>query len=81
MTDVPAILHTTGIHPRLTGIGLGCLTDIHAELVECQDARIAAGDAPSRIPLLWRSLAETVGLAVDNDGRIIDGPRAAVPGI
>lgn len=50
-------------------------------MVDDQQERVDAGEPCSRIPLIWRGLAETVGLIVDNDGRIIDGPRAAVPGL
>lgn len=74
------LLKTTGIHQRLSGAGLACLHPILCSLIDDQDERLAAGDAPSQIPLLWRSLAETVGLIIDNDGRIVDGPRAAIPG-
>lgn len=75
------LLHHTGIHQRLSGAGLACLPAVYADLVADQDERLAASEPPSRIPLLWRSLAETVGLTVDNEGRIVDGPRAAVPGL
>lgn len=75
-----SLLHSTGVHQRLAGAGLARLYTLFNEVVEDQDARLAAQpqDEPSRIPLLWRSLAETVGLTVDNDGRIIDGPRAEI---
>ena len=76
-----SLLHAVGVHERLSGAGLARLYPVYGELVADQDERIAAGDQPSRIPLLWRSLAETVGLTVDNDGRIIDGPRAVIPGL
>lgn len=75
------LLHATGVHQRLSGAGLATLYNVADELVADQNERLAAGSEPSRIPLLWVSLAETVGLVVDNDGRIIDGPRAIVPGL
>lgn len=80
LSGTDKLLHTTGIHQRLSGAGLACLHPGLACLIDDQDERLAAGDQPSHIPLLWRGLAEAVGLTVDNDGRIIDGPRSAIPG-
>lgn len=73
-----SLLHAVGVHERLSGAGLARLYPTYTDLVSDQDERLAAGSEPSRIPLLWRALAETVGLTVDNEGRIIDGPRAEV---
>ncbi len=62
-------------------VGLTVLAGKYEELVETQAEQLAAGDPTSEIPLLWRALAETVGLTVDNAGRIVEGPRASVPGL
>lgn len=79
--DTDNLLHATGVHQRLSGAGLFCLGSALLDLINNQDDRLAAGEPVSRIPLLWRSLAESVGLTVDNDGRITDGPRQSVPGL
>lgn len=76
-----SLLTRTGIHQRLSGAGLATMGTIHDELIAAERERLDDGAQPSRIPLIWRALAETVGLIVDNDGRIIDGPKAAVPGL
>jgi hypothetical protein len=83
LTALPAepLLQRQGIHQRLSGAGLAALRTVFSDLVEDQDARLAVSAEPSRIPLLWRGLAEVVGLVIDNDGRIIDGPRSQVPGL
>lgn len=57
------------------------LATLYSELIADQCERIEADADVSRVPLIWRALAESVGLTVDNDGRIIDGPRAEVQGL
>ena len=69
--DTDKLLHATGVHQRLSGAGLFCLGSALLDLISNQDDRLAAGEPVSRIPLLWRSLAESVGLTIDDDGRII----------
>jgi hypothetical protein len=76
-----ALLARVGVHKRLSGAGLATAVCTFDDLVADQDERIADGELPSRIPLLWRTLADLVGLTVDNDGRIVDGPRADVVGL
>lgn len=52
-----------------------------ADLIDEQEARLEAGVPVRAIPLAWVALAEMVGLTVDDTGRIIDGPKAQVPGL
>lgn len=83
-THVPpvALLMTaTNIERYLSLVGVTVLCGKYDELVSNQDVQLLAGDPVSEIPLAWRALAETVGLIVDNAGRIVDGPRAYVPGL
>lgn len=75
------LLDDCQIIDRLSIAGAIDLAVTFNELVGDQDERLAVGDQPTRIPLLWVSLAELVGLTVDADGRIVDGPRTAIPGL
>jgi hypothetical protein len=76
-----ALLNRVGVHQRLSGAGLATLATTFDEMNETESESVDAGDPISRIPTLWSALAETVGLTVDIDGRIIDGPRSSVPGL
>ena len=75
------LLDESGVVDRLSIFGAEYLTGTVECLVSDQDERLAAGDQVSRIPLLWRGLAETVGLVVDDHGRIVGGPHVPVPGL
>lgn len=75
------LLTSTKVEQCISLIGLTVLAGKYEELVGSQAEQLAAGDPTSDIPLLWRALAETAGLTVDNAGRIIDGPHANVPGL
>jgi hypothetical protein len=75
------LLGASGVTDHLSVTGATFLAGTVSCLYTDQDERVVAGAPVSQIPLLWRGLAETVGLVVDNSGRIIDGPRAHVPGL
>ena len=83
MQDFPLalLMNCANVERNMSLIGISMLAGKFEEMVENQDEQLAAGDPTSEIPLLWRALAETVGLTVDNAGRIVDGPRASVPGL
>ena len=53
-TGPDKLLHTSGIHQRLSGAGLACLHPIIASLIYDQDERLAAGDEPTQKLLAWR---------------------------
>lgn len=79
--DTPALAYL-GQHSHLLPLGVDALAvaEHFAGLVQDQDARLAAGDIVSPIPLLWVALAQSAGLVIDvATGRIIDGPRAQLP--
>lgn len=78
---IALLMSATSVERNVSLVGLTVLAGKYEELVENQDEQLAAGDPTSEIPLLWRALAETVGLIVDNAGRIVDGPHANVPGL
>lgn len=69
------------VERRISTVGITVLAANYTELIETQDEQLAAASPTSDIPLLWRALAETAGLTVDNTGRIVDGPHAKVPGL
>ena len=75
------LLSECDVERRISLIGLTVLAGKYEELVDSQAEQLAAGDPTSDIPLLWRALAETAGLTVDNAGRIVDGPRTHVHGL
>jgi hypothetical protein len=66
---------------RLSLNGAVTANQIFDELVSTQDQQITANDTVSQIPLVWKALAETVGLDVDLDGRIVGGPKALPAGL
>lgn len=75
-------LQFLGQHAHLLPAGVDAL-EVAAQfagLVADQEARTARGLPCSPIPLFWIALAQAAGLVVDiESGRIIDGPRAALP--
>ena len=75
------LLRHSSAMDHLSVLGAEFLTSRIETMEVVQDAQLEAGAPVCQIPLLWRGLAETVGLVVDDCGRIIDGPRATIPGL
>lgn len=79
--QLPPLAVLGDVERRISTVGITVLVAAYTDLVETQAEQLAAGSPTSDIPLLWRALAETAGLTVDNAGRIVDGPHAHVPGL
>jgi hypothetical protein len=79
--QLPPLAVLGDVERRISTVGVTVLAAAYTDLVETQAEQLAAGSPTSEIPLLWRALAETAGLTVDNAGRIVDGPHAHVPGL
>lgn len=78
---IALLMSAATVERNISLVGMTVLAGKYEELAENQDVQVAAGDPVSAIPVLWRALAELVGLTVDNAGRIVDGPHAHVPGL
>ena len=75
------LLARVGVLRNLTEHGKLALMDNYYDLVQNQGERLASGEQPTRLPLIWIALAEAVGLTVSDDGRIVDGPHGDVAGL
>lgn len=75
------LLARVGVWHNLSDHGKLAVMDNYYKLVQNQGERLAGGEQPTRLPLIWIALAEAVGLTVSDDGRIVDGPHTDVAGL
>lgn len=75
------LLQRTGVIDRLSVEGRDTYAHNAERLIEMEYAQLENDEPVSRIPLVWLALAETVGLEVDLDGRIVGGPRNEVQSV